>query len=202
MPYNPSSAYPRHSTYIPPVYDRGFARGFNTPDWAAPLARGGSMPRADIGHALQKATTPGTQQHIATSLGAMGQRGMISATMAAGTGWAQQWRGTTRTRKIWNRAEYGDDPGEPAAAAEQLPTEIDTRTPEGRAAAAKIFGDTGGRPHVGGVSDKLGAIAAREETSTGMDQVIDKIVTGKSGGPMSLPKHVFGMARSRLRGGK
>ena len=57
----------------------------------------------------------------------------------------------------------------------------------------------GGREHVGGINDRLADFAARETTTTGVAEAADKIFSGKAGGPMTVPKLVFG---SQRRGGK
>src|SRR3954469_23231593 len=109
MPYNPSSAYPRHSTYTPPVYGRGFARGFNEVDWGQRFGHPNVMPGADPGHAL-RAAQPKDSGAARLTMDAMGQRGLVALALGWGNQRAAERRQTVRTRKTWNRAEYGDDP--------------------------------------------------------------------------------------------
>ena len=176
MPYNPSSAYPRHSTYTPPVYDRGFAKGFNEIPWGTPPGRGIAPPPANVRHAIQEAITPGTKEHIATSLQAMGRQGIVSNAMASVNRRTEQLYGAQVARKVWNRAEYGDDPNE------QMSTVMQAR---------------GGREHVAGINERLGAISQREESSSAMDEVVDTVLGGSVGGPMKIPLWRRGFTRRR-----
>ena len=244
MPYNPSSAYPRHSTYTPPVEGRGFARAINEVDWGARYGHANQRPGVDVGHALRAAGQQADTSSLRAGLEAQYRTGMGSAALSAIDSRVQQTRNTTINRKIWNRAEFGDDPNEQGGGVGGGPTaptgpagprEIDTRTPEGRAEAQKLFpgrggaptrdplldsgppgdfGDPftsmtdrqrarGGREHVGGVSERLGPILQRVTTSSAANEVAQRVLGGKLGGPLTVPKLVFraGRAANRRRKG-
>jgi hypothetical protein len=102
------------------------------------------MPAANVNRAIQNAMTPGTSEHAGLAMAAMNQRGLFTAALGAVNNRVKEQRDTTIQRKEWNRAEYGDDPNEIAQQAGAAPSEIDTRTPEGRAEAAKWFPGGGG----------------------------------------------------------
>jgi hypothetical protein len=201
MPYNPSSAYPRHTTYTPPVFGRGFARGFNEQDWGQVRSNPPSMPSVDVRHALDAALRQPDRQMIAESLTAQGRQGFWSMGLQAADRRSQEERQTRKTRKIWNRAEYGDDLGEQGPS-NTGPREIDTRTPEGRAEAQALFGvpsGTGGRPHSAPVNDRLGDIAQRVTTTSAMNNAAQRVLSGKVGGPMMVPRLIFGAGRAAAR---
>ena len=105
-----------------------------------------------------------------------------------------------RTRKIWNRAEYGDDPNE---IAEVSAKPAGAPTPEGPVLwLPRSARETGGRQHVGGVNDRLNDIAAREESSTAMDQIVDNVLNSTDvGGPAKVKAPVWRRGFSRQRGG-
>jgi hypothetical protein len=191
MPYNPSSAYPRHSTYTPPVYDRGFAKGFNEIPWGTITGRASLPPGADVRHAIREATTPGTKEHIAASLQAMGRQGILSNAMATVNRRSEQLYGTQVARKVWNRAEYGDDPNELGGTAAS--SNIADRPPP----MSTAMRSAGGREHVAGINERLGAISQREESSSAMDEVIDTVLGGNVGGPMKIPLWRRGFTRRR-----
>lgn len=190
MPYNPSSAYPRHSTYTPPVFNRGFARGFNEIDWGQKFGHPNVMPSVDIGHALRAAMQRPTSEHVALALQGQNRKGIFSMLGSQAKNEAERRVETTRTRKMWNRAEYGDDPNETAGqSAEPQLTPLQ---------AAR-----GGREHVGGVNDRLQDFAARETRSTGVEKAVESIFTSKAGGTKTVePLLIMGSSTSRRRGGK
>jgi hypothetical protein len=218
MPYNPSSAYPRHSTYTPPVYGRGFARGFNEVDWGQRFGHGGVGPQANVGHALDAGTRRPGRENIEGALRAQNRQGVGSALLAAMVNKPAAMRKTVEGRMLWNRAEYGDDPNEmgPPQAVRAAPQHLEDinagvgawPTPTGARPTGPITthgpdpGQTGGRPHVGGVNDRLGAIAQRVTTSSTMNDVAQRVLAGGLGGPMTVPKLVFGAARAARRRGK
>jgi hypothetical protein len=236
MPYNPSSAYPRHSTYTPPVYGRGFARGFNEWDWGNRIGQSMHQPGANVGHTLDAATRRPSNENIIGALTAQNRKGLGSALLAAMVDKPAQMRKTVTGRMMWNRAEYGDDPNEMGppqavrAAASHLedinagvgawPASTGARpmgpittagSRSGTPGVAQVLGaddpfgapadpgQTGGRAHVGGVNDRIGAIVDRVTTSSTMNDVAQRVLSGGLGGPMTVPKLVFGAARAANR---
>ena len=231
MPYNPSSAYPRHSTYTPPVYGRGFARGFNEFDWGTRVGHSTVLHAGDVNRALQRASERPTSENIAGALTAQNRPGLVMGALQGFNNKADAMRKGVEGRMLWNRAEYGDDPNEMAPAAVYRATaehlgdinfglhgESQAARPSGSNARGgrdplldtdptpKDIGDpfapkseTGGRAHVGGVSDRLSAIAQRVTTSSTMNDVAQRVLSGGLGGPMTVPKLVFGAARSANR---
>ncbi len=188
MPYNPSSAYPRHTTYIPPIFDRGFARGFNEPNWADRFGRSMPMPGVDVRGAVEAGMAGGTKEHIGLTAEAMGRVGIMGRVQEGIRRGAQ----AKAARRIWNKAEYGDDPNEVAAAgaeaAEKGPGIILTQR-------GKIEMELGGREHSGGVNDRLSAMSQRQETTSALDDAIGNVLGGKSGGPMKIPLWRRGFSR-------
>jgi hypothetical protein len=182
MPYNPSSAYPRHSTYTPPVYNRGYARGFNEVDWAQRFGHPSQMPGVDVGHAISRVANAPRNVSASDVSEMVGRKGVLSIAAQSAKHRAQQLRNVQLGRKVWNRAEYGDDPNESAAAEPEMTAFQAAR---------------GGREHVGGINDRLQDFERRETMTTGVEQAAAQILTGKSGGPKTVPKLVFASARGR-----
>jgi hypothetical protein len=56
--------------------------------------------------------------------------------------------------------------------------------------------ETGGRAHVAPPTDRLGAIVQRVTTSSAMNNTVNRVLSGSVGGPMTVPKLVFGAARA------
>jgi hypothetical protein len=182
MPYNPSSAYPRHSTYVPPVFGRGFARGFNEPNWGERIAHPMPVPGANVGGAIQKAMTPATGSHIGLSMTAMARRGIISNAI----GMMNQKSAMQRENARRAAAGPGQD-GVPSSDISERPPDMPT-----------AMQSRGGRKHVAGINERLGDIYQREETSTAMDDVVEDVLTTKTAGRGTVPVWRIG---SRRRGG-
>ncbi len=207
MPYNPSSAYPRHSTYTPPVYGRSYAKGFNEVDWTLRNVGVGAVPRADVHGALQRAMTRPSSEARDLTLQAMGRKGLVSQGFAALDARTAEKRADYRnTRKQAQRqaAEGAMTGAEPAAAESYDPQDfyeankmmLNWKSPY----PSSPVGPAGGREHSGIVSDQLGAMSQREEMTTGIENAANDVLTGNIGGRMKIPKLVRG-GWSRLRGG-
>lgn len=154
------------------------------------------IPVANIRHAIEAGMTPGTSEHIKTSLEAMGRQGILTRAHQAAQQGVRDVAGTMVTRRVWNRAEYGDDPNETgtvgADTADGGP-KIEL-TPRGRIEMAE---GTGGRAHVGGINERLGAMSQREETTSALGDVVGNVLGGKAGGPMKIPLWRGGWSRRR-----
>jgi len=99
MPYNPNSAYPRKTTYIPPTYgDHSFRRSVNSPDFSSqntfgggPIRpRGGEIYNSMIAAAAVSAIHPGAASGMAAAsrhpilnkLSPIGERGIATGVQA------------------------------------------------------------------------------------------------------------------------
>ena len=99
MPYNPNSAYPRKTTYIPPTYgDHSFRRSVNSPDFSSQNTfgggisspRGGEIYNAMISAAAVSAIHPGAASGMAAAsrhpvlnkLSPIGERGIATGVQA------------------------------------------------------------------------------------------------------------------------
>jgi len=218
MPYNPSSAYPRHTTYTPPVEGRGFARGFNQIDWRYPVGPGAPAPGVDIHGAMARAARPPTQEGMRGALTAMNRQGVGSTLQAWMVNRPAALSRQVSDRMVWNRAEYGDDINEMKDKSDSessgtsttekakdedslwIPTAGNRRPPRERESTFPPS-QTGGRAHVGGINDRIDAINDRVTRTSAMNDTVSKVFSGKAGGPMKAVNYVFGAARSRSRRG-
>jgi hypothetical protein len=207
MPYNPSSAYPRHSTYTPPVYGREYAKGFNEVDWNIRPVGSVSAPRADVSGAIERATTRPSQEGTRLSFAAMGQKGIIAHGQHAAGQWAAQKR-AEYLKTARKRAAKGEMTGaEPEAAETWDPQDfyqanksiLEWRNPGAAMgpAPASSYGPAGGREHAGGVNDRLAAMSQREESSAMVENVVENVLTGNIGGRMKIPTWRGGFSRRR-----
>lgn len=83
MPYNPGSAYPRKTTYVPPTYgDTSFQRAVNAPDFVPNSGFGGPVApgrgRAAYASATGAARGAATAPDAATGLRAMQNQGIAA----------------------------------------------------------------------------------------------------------------------------
>ena len=121
MPYNPSSAYPRHSTYTPPVYGRGFARGFNEFSWGDRFGHAVSAPASNTGHAIQAAFGPRNESagHV---LETMNRVGLGTMALRRVDTKAQAWANKQRQRGLGGGGDAQANPHEVAEVAGGAPS--------------------------------------------------------------------------------
>lgn len=177
MPYNPSSAYPRHTTYTPPIYGGGPVRAINAPDWAGRAATPVAASRqAAIAAMMARAGTsdPG---NIGVAMAASQRQGLLGQAYAR----QQEAKGLKQNQRR---------PGQtaPAAAAPASPVPL-TLTP---AVAAR-----GGRDHVAQVNDNLAAFATRKAATSGVEDAVHSVLSGTPMGTKAMPNFVFGSSRGK-----
>lgn len=143
-------------------------------------------PGVNVGRAVEAGAAAPSREAIGLTMEAMGRQpfmGMIQSGVRRGA--------QARTaRRIWNKAEYGDDPNEVAGADTAGEGSKLILTPRGQR-------ELGGREHSAGINDRLGAMSQREETTSSLEDVVGNVLGGKSGGPMKIPKWRGGWSRRR-----
>lgn len=125
MPYNPGSAYPRKTVYVPPTYgDTSFQRAVNAPDVSSSASAGGiktySQGRGAYSEAARGAAAASNAPDAATGFAAMQRKGIVGQLQdrymeQRGLRQNQSATGSGKPPEVQTPAERAASHGNPAA---------------------------------------------------------------------------------------